>query len=271
MLQSRFAPVLFFFLFSSITAVFAAIPHESPGLTDGERAQLRFRLERLFEEVDLTVRNHRANQTDVERQEQTLQILKIYDRIPLQPRVEELPFQLRRSARKKDLTLLDFKLLPQAERSRPIPPELFTDERSFRLRPDQITESIPFHMVVRGEKSAIFSWIRSWPVNVTRVIEAMPLGIRQMEGRRWEIDARAFRYRDVGFPHLKLRDPTSLLPQWARSQPQAFAHQEPILWSLVERTMKAAPRATALLSVKERFLLNDARINFFFLKAGAAH
>ena len=61
----------------------------------------------------------------------------------------------------------------------------------------------------------------------------------------------------------------TLLPIWARRNPEQFARQEPLLWNLIEKTEETAPLASNYFGNREQFLLNDARVGFFFIKAGA--
>ena len=245
----------------------------SPALTESERSSLRYRLENFFNEVDLTVRNHRSEELYVARQ--TVQALKIYERIPFLPRIEEVKSQLTESAEENSLKIRSFRFLGKTmDTPSPVPTEIFTDQKGFRLTSEQLAETIRFRFSVEGDKNRVRDWVRGWQENIMRLIE--PEGgvrtpiLQPLGGGRWEIEAWSFRFRAVRFPKFKIRDPLSLLPEWARKNPELFARQEPVLWNLVEKTGETAPQAAAFYGIRERFLLNDARIGFFFIKAGAS-
>jgi hypothetical protein len=258
---------------SSFAALSPAVSPNPPALTDSQRSSLRYRLENLFNSVDLTVRNHRSDELDLERQEQTAQYLKMYERIPFQPRSEEIRAQLFRSAEESGLKGRSFRFVEHPSEAPSIPAEIDMNEGSFRLSPEQVAESIRFRFVVDGEKNKVRDWILSWPENVMRLLEAEGGNrspILQPLGRgRWEVEAWAFRFRNVRFPKLKIRNPRSLLPDWAVKHPALFAKQEPILWGLVEKAEDTLPQASAFLPIREKLLLNEARMSFFFIKAGA--
>lgn len=270
--QKAFLPAVILAISHS---VFASPMPTAHVLSDAERSSLRYRLENIYNEVDLLIRNRRSDELDIQRQEQTAQYLKIYERIPFQPRLAEIRSQLSSAADENHLKIQSFRLLPRIPETKEVQAKAFTDEHGVHLRPDEIADRIRFRFVVAGDKDQVRAWIRGWPENIMRLLE--PEGgvrspiLQPVGGGQWEVEAWAFRFRDIGYPRLRLRDPRALLPEWARRNPELFARQEPLLWNLIEKTEETGPRAGTLLPGRERFLLNDARISFFFLKAGATH
>jgi len=268
--------ILFTPLFLVIShAVLASPMPTAHTLTDAERSSLRYRLENIYNDVDLLVRNRRSDELDIQRQEQTARYLKIYERIPFQARLSEIRSQLASAAEENHLKIQSFRFLPRTADVKAVQANVHADEQGVHLSPDEIADRIHFRFIVAGDKDQVRTWIRGWPENIMRLLE--PEGgvrspiLQPVGGGQWEVEAWAFRFRDIGYPRLRLRDPRALLPDWARRNPELFARQEPLLWNLVEKTEETGPRAGAFLPGRERFLLNDARISFFFLKAGATH
>jgi hypothetical protein len=256
-----------FLMIAAMTAQAHAAPRP-PELSAAQRESLRFRLQNLLNEQVLLVRNRRADESDIRRQEREIQALKIYERIPFQEDLPGLKENLTDSAKTQGLKLIGIRVTGRSPLGGAIPSQLYTDDGDFRLKPEQIVTTLRFRATVEGDFSRVRDWIASWRDEQLRLTEAE--GDPRPEGaarNRWVVTARAFRFRDVKFPHLMARDPLELLPAWARREQDRFSHTEPLLWELVARIRDVAPEAAPLYRTREQFLLNDARISFFLSKA----
>ena len=239
-------------------------------LSDFERDRLRYKLETLFNEQDLMVRNQKSDRSDLNRQQREFEVLKVLQRIPFKEEIAGLRSELNASAREKKLKVLSFQPLPRTQRANPqLPDSVYTDQQPrFRLNDQQLVETISFRVTVEGEEGSVKEWIASWPDDQMRLTEAEGAPRPRKGGKnRWSIRARAFRFRDIKFPSLKARDPKELLPQWARRDPESFARQEPLLWRLVEKIHAVAPKARPLYRQREDLILNSQRMSFFVSKA----
>lgn len=266
-LTQKLAVVLGIFL-ALPTAIASLAP---PALDAVQRDRLRFKLENLFNEQDLMIRNQRVDASDVAHQRRQFAELKVFDRIPF---IADLPGLLRdltASAEQSGLQITAFQRLRLVSiPSRPVPLTLYTDEPRFKLAADQLAEAIPFKVIVRGASTRIREWVKNWPTHQLRITElstpSFKSSVRSLHGGRWEIRATAYRYREIRFPTLKARDPVALLPRWAVADPKHFARHEPVLWEFVERIKNIAPRAKPLYRGRAEMLLNDARMSFFLSK-----
>jgi len=251
-------------LISSIPLpAFASIPR----LSQAERASLRYKLENLFNEVDLLIRNQRVDEADVLRQEREMEALKVYERIPFTDDLEGLKEQLSESARQSGVKLERLLVLGRSKAKRRIPSSLLTDEPEFRLTPLDVVETLHLQLDARGSESAIQRWTSAWQTEQLRLVEPAVDAPERQGVDRWQIQARTFRFRNIQFPALRPRPPEQLLPAWARRNSSEFARQEPLLWSFVEKVRALTPAALPLYRNRERFLLNGARMDFFLAKA----
>lgn len=242
----------------------------TPRLSPVERERLRFRLERLFNEADLLIRNSAASRADVARQERDARELRMMERIPFREDLTALRRSLAESAASTGVRLERLRAGPPPPRPAPPPRELGTERaRPFRLSPEQVAEELPLRLEVRGERASIERWIARWKDEILRLVE--PAGEFPLErGKKggWIVHARAYRFRPgLEFPRLRPPDPLTLLPSWARKDPAAFARLEPELWRLVQKTRAAVPRARTHYKNRRQFLLNDARLSFFLSKS----
>jgi hypothetical protein len=242
-----------------------------PKLSAQDRQQLRFRLENLFNEVDLLVRNEKVDRSDLARQERDFEGLKVYERIPLKEDWSGLKADLERSASAHQLKLVQLTRLPALSSRAPAVPASVFNDSGFRLRTEQVVAEVPFRVVVSGEAGRVREWVRSWLDEQMRLAEPREglenFSLHKAGERRWSLEARAFRYLPVSFPRLKPRDPITLLPDWARRSPDEFARAEPVLWGFVTRAREIIPRTEHPYEARSRFLLMDARMSFFLSKA----
>jgi hypothetical protein len=239
------------------------------------RDRLRERLQRLYDESDLLVKNRKADRADRKRQEREASYLRLHERIPPEDRLDPLKTELGVSAELHQLDLIRFELIEKSELREPLPPAVAADA-GFRLREDQLVQRIRFRLVARGERSHVERWVRHWGRDLVRLVEPEPgfgrPGIRPVPGRKhgWQVTAVAWRFRDVRFPRLVPRDPLAVLPDWARSDPERFAREEPRLWHLVQATRALVPEARPLFEERRAFLLEQARFEFFLRKSLAS-
>jgi hypothetical protein len=249
---------------------FAAIdPGTAKSLADSERASLRYRLENLFNEVDLLVKNQRADISDLRRQEKEIDYLKIYQRIPFQKDLPGLKENLKKSAKNFQLQLIAFSpaspVRQGLQKSSPLPRQIFTDQPTFQLTPDHIVDVIPFSVTIAGNEESVQKWIKSWRTEQMRLVDLRSL--KNLQKGKWRIEAQSYRFRNVQFPVLRPRNPREILPAWAKKNPENFSVAEPLLWSFVTRIEALVPKAKPYYEVRRQFLLNDARIHFFLSKA----
>jgi hypothetical protein len=269
---------------------------EPPGLERAlspvERERLRYKLENLYDEVDLMIRNRDSDVADVHHQERDFRELRAFDRIPLAGSAEDsvaaLQTELAANARLYGLRLLRLSLVGRARRPAPVPKAILTSS-NFRLSAEQVAEALELELRVSGDPARVAAWTKSWREELLRVVEPegeltkgaegrlakgaegrLAKGAETQEPPTLKIRARAYRFRDIRFPRLSPRDPLTLLPAWARRDTKAFARAEPTLWRLVAGFQELAPKALPLYRVREDFLLNDARLSFFIRKTQAA-
>src|SRR5579885_1189347 len=198
---------------------------------------LRYRLETLYNEVDLLVRNQRSDRSDLARVERAFKALRVDERIPMEPRIESLKAELTRRARESGVKLLGLEVLSKDRPSKPVPRELYSDTPKFRLEPDQIAQTIHLRLTLSGDGPAIEQWIQKWPEDQLRLVEPEQgyerPGLKPTGHGRFTLKARVYRFRKIRFPTLKPRDPLQLLPTWARRDPAGFAKEDPALWDYV--------------------------------------
>jgi hypothetical protein len=251
----------------------AALASPKPALTAVEKDRLRWKLETLFNEQDLLIRNQKVDRSDIRHQVKEFEALKVFERIPFKEDIAGLKTSLATTSKERGLELVSFKPLPRARKApKAVPSALYTDQDpGFRLSDEQLAEEIPFRAVVRGDAAKVRAWVLAWPEEQMRLAEpegrSVDKSIRKLGPDRWEVKAHAFRFRDIKFPALKARDPLELLPAWARRNPDRFAAAEPLLWRFVERTHGISPEAGPLYRNREEMLLNSARLSYFIARA----
>jgi hypothetical protein len=234
-------------------------------LNADQRSRLRTRLERIFYEQDLLIRNQKVDRADLRQQEREFRTLKVFERIPFRDDYPGIQESLTTSAREKKLKVSGFSPLPRSRKNPPNVPFTWVTDKSpsFRLSNEQLVEQLPFKIEVRGDRPTIEAWIRSWPEDQLRLTRVDSLSPRKGGGDRWALRGHAFRFREVKFPTLEPRDPFEILPAWAQEDPNHFSHLEPVLWSFVARTRAITSQARPLYRTREEMQLNAARISFF--------
>jgi hypothetical protein len=241
----------------------------APSLDDVQRTQLRSRLDRIYYEQDLMIRNARGELADLARQERQFEELKVFERIPFREDIPGLRSDLKDSAREQGLKLLSFKRhQPPRDKTPSILHSMYSDENPrFKLTDEQLAQKIPFTAVVQGDKAAVLKWIAAWPDQQMRLTRPetrdAEASIRPAGSGRWAVRAHAFRFKEAKFPALEPRDPFTLLPAWAQADPERFAQAQPVLWELVAKTRAITPQARPLFRTRERMLLNGARMSYF--------
>ena len=271
----RFCTALVMTLLVELPIGLLALPTPAKCALQNER--LRTRLETLFNEQDLMIRNQKVDRGDLEHQLKEFEALKTFQRIPFRTDIAGLKSSLQEAAQERGLKFESLKVLPHSGKmKKSVPISMYTDENPrFQLTDDQIAEKIPFKAIVRGERGAVRAWILAWPEEQMRIAE--PVGrspdqsMRRIGKDRWEVQAHAFRFRDIKFPTLRPRDPLKLLPPSVRHDPRVFSKKEPLLWSFVTRTQAISPKALPLYRLREELLLNSARMSFFVAKAVPRH
>ncbi len=261
----------------SLNSAFAAPAKQNAKqkLTEAEREELRARLEASFNEADLLIRNQRADEADLKRIEKEMEHLKVFHRIPFSEQADQLKKDLTESAKAKGLKILSFRVTGRSKplsKKQKVPDAIFTDQVGFKLEPQQVASLVHFRVLVSGDHEEVKNWIVSWPDEQLRLVE--PTGGHgnfpikaHAKFNQWVVTGNAFVFRKIQFPRLKMRDPVSLLPAWARKNQAQFAKLEPRLWKYVKDTQELIPKARPLLESRRKFLLNQARMSFFVSKA----
>ncbi len=239
-------------------------------LSDSQRRSLRYHLENLYNEFDLLIRNQKVDAADLAKQGRTIAALKIYERIPFSPQLDTLKKQLTESAQEAQIRLLEFKLCkPAAYASAPMPKTLSHRDGFFRPKPQQLAQEIPFQIRVSGTPAHIEAWTRSWKENLMRLVEVERLDrASSSQQGQYVIRAHAFQFKNVKFPKIIPPQANDYLPQWAKTNPDYFSQQEPILWSFVTRSEKLRPLTPPLYEKRGQFFIEGGRIEFFLSKAG---
>lgn len=239
-----------------------------PRLSPTERESVRFRLQNLFNEADLAIKNQKVNESDQRRIEREFEALRVYDRIPRHEEWASLKQQLDRSAKLEGLKLNSLKKIKsQAPKPARVPESIYSDGSRFQLTEDQVAEPVLFEAEVQGSRDGVRRWIQAW--RETQVRYAETEGGRAVTATKEDgfiVKGRAFKFRDIRFPKIKQRDPFSVLPDWAKRDPKAFAQDEPRLWKYVTDTRELAPQAHPLLASRREFLTLKARLEFYIGK-----
>lgn len=222
-----------------------------------ERDSLRYHLENFSNEMDLLIRNQRVDHFDLQRQERDMATLKVFERVPLDQELVEMKYALTKNAKFSGLLLTQFEVLPNKSITPSLPPFLYTDS-SFHIRDEQLVERIKFVISIQGPD--VRKWGASLPHTLIRYVKVDHI---HRIGSSWQISAHAYRFRNIRFPKLQPKDPLTYLPTWARRNTTKFAQAEPTLWTFVKRIESLAPRTAPLYETRGKFLLNDARLNFF--------
>lgn len=237
----------------------------APTLSDQERSELRERLSNLWNEVELLLRNQKSLLLDIRRQEKEFKVLRVFDRIPLQERIEALEEELTQSAREHSLTIRSLKVISRSQPGPELPTEIYTDSGPLRPEEKQIAQEIRIRIRGKGDLEMVRHWTGTWKDDLVRILEPAkkPFHRKGTPSTHWEMEAIAYRFRDLKFPRLRARDPVTLLPRWARSNLAAFIDREPRLWSFVGRIQANLPKTEIPYQDKGRFLINAARMSYF--------
>ncbi len=289
------------FIFSSFNFSDAAIQRDShrlrgkvkkvqstsPALGDSERSSLRFRLENIWNEVDLMVRNANADRKDVQRQEKEFKALQVYTKLPIASenttKQATITSDLGKSIQRFGLKLGELKLLAASKPDRPVPETMPLDAQSFRFTEDQLVQKIRLTLTLNGTKKQLQDWMNSWnaivepespdapsKIAVTPYLEWDPAALttlpEMLTENQWKVYVQAYYFRDIRYPKLRPQDPLQILPDWARKNPELFKAQEPFLWGLIEKTQASIPQSLPGYETKARFALNSARMTFFTAK-----
>ncbi|MBC7692082.1 MAG: hypothetical protein H7222_09950 [Methylotenera sp.] len=259
----------------ALSALFLTTPGHSSiprtSLTSQQRDQLRFRLENNTNELELLVKNQKADGSDLNRQKRDEEALQLYQRIPLKDQLDSLTLQMDQSAKAQQVKLVNLRIIGRSSTAaQKIPAEVITDQK-FKLTEDQLVEKIFIEAQVQGSAEQVKAWLDSWQENQMRLVE--PRGgygsypLVALGKSEWKVLAQAFKFKDIQFPKLKPRDPLEVLPVTAKKNPQDFAKAEPMLWNIVKKSQTLLPQALPLFEAKREFKLNEARMNFFLSKA----
>ncbi len=252
--------ILGFFLSCPVFA--SSKKDQTPSLTSSEREKMRYHLSHLYNQLDLLILNQKIDRADLKKQEQDLERFKVFERIPFQKDSAGLKKSLVLSAQKYKVKLFTF-AFPSKPNSglKKIPSSLFTDSSNFHLSEDQILEKIPIEILAEGTSENTDLWIESWEEDQIRLItlDSKVLSSNQ----KWKIRAHAYRFREIEFPRLIPRNPRSLLPKWANEDYPRFSRSEPKLSEYVSKIETLIPQASPHLKIREKFLLNDARLSTY--------
>lgn len=248
-------------------------------LTEAQRSSLRFRLENIWNEVDLLVRNANSDRLDVQRQEREFKVFGIFQKIP----IGAVEPALKSFASAYGLNIEKLKVVDVSKPDRPLPEAVYTDGEGYRLSDDQIAERVRVELTIVGTKDQVQQWMDHWGdvrnpehpssgAETSIYVEWDPQASRTLPDSlpqsRWRIHAQVYRFRDIQYPPLKSREPLEILPEWARKNQVLFKSKEPLLWSFVEKTHALLPKALPQFDLKRKFMLNSARMNFFISKLG---
>jgi hypothetical protein len=259
----------------------------TPALSDEERGSLRFRLENIWNEVDLMVRNANADKKDVQRQEREFKALQVYTKLPvadanaLKPAAVQA--DLKKSMQRFGLTLNDSKILESTKPDRPLPAVMPQDAKEFKFTEDQLVQKLRLDLTLTGTKKQLQDWMNSWntitepesqdkpsATPATHYMEWDPSALttlpEMLSETKWKVHVLAYYFRDIQYPKLQPQDPLQILPDWAKKNPEQFKAQEPLLWGLIEKTQTTLPQALPGYGTKARFALNAARMTFFTSK-----
>ena len=234
-------------------------------LTREDSERLKYKLQNIYNENELLLRNGRVDRSDIRLQERQFSALRVFDRIPFEDKWESLSGELEQSAKSFGIKLIRIERQKTKKVFLAPPKKVFSDERPYRLTDDQLAEVIPFRLQITGERSAVDGWIQSWPDKVVRLIESE--GTSGKGPNRWLIRAHAYRFRDIRFPEIVPRDPIQFLPASAIKDPSRLASSAPELWKLITDIRQLRKQTASLYRNRGEFLLNGARMVFFVSKS----
>ena len=249
--------------------------HSAMKLQETERQSLRYHLENLYNEVDLLIKNQKADERDFNKLERHFAELKVFERIPFEANPEGLKQELKASAAEHSLELIRVSIIQKPHQLHPMPQERSTHSSLTWLKPEHFVKKIHFQAELRGEMKQILEWLKHIKLEQMRLIDWEPAkveaSLKQISAHRWILKAHAFQFLRVNYPHLVPKKPREFLPAWARTDLKAFAKQEPLLWSLIIKTEAKLSTASKLYQRKGLFKLNEARLNFFLSKTLELH
>ena len=222
------------------------------------REEALFRLNQIFNELDLLIRNQRADRADVLHQKRDIEGLKVYERIPLQENLSGLERELFESTRRSGLKLGRVRVLEHSPEPEKPPEEIFTD-RSFHLSADQLARSMTLEIDVKGAQKNVESWMTSVQDNQMRLVKVLDKKLKG-HGVVWKLRLKSFQFRDIVFPKLRPRDPKEVL--LLCSEPDS------VLKNLAKKAQALIPRAAPFYENRREFLLNQARLEFFIKNSG---
>ncbi len=278
--SSCIATIALAILLSSSPSQATRTATQSQNLSDAQRRSLRYHLENLYNEFDLLIRNQKVDEFDLTKQARTISGLKIYERIPFSPLLQELKTQVIESAKEAQIQIRQFKIregkYPDSKTSIVSAPSQMPKTHSIRggyfsPKPGQFIREHSFELLVNGSPTQIESWTHSWKEQLMRLVEIdrlerLPPGHNSKFGQ-YRIRAHTFQFKKVDFPKIIPPRPLEYLPEWAQKNPDSFSQKEPVLWDFVIRSEKLRPLTPPLYRKRERFLMTAARIDFFLSKA----
>jgi len=268
-------------------------------LTEKQRSSLRYHLQNLLNEETLVIRNHRADLSDIRRQEKDFAELRVFDRIPFSRDLKGLKGNLTNSAKLHHLKTRNFRVIRYSTETKKPPRTIDTSGPPFHFGTDQLVETIYFQVeVLSSEKtskklnpadpprqseadwvqSRINDWIKNWSAEQLRITQIDSLAdsvftrARSAPARlnhRFNIQlirAHAYRFRENRFPELRPSSPLALLPQWAQRNPEILSKDEPLLWHLIQKIQDLRPNTANEYQSRGILLLNNARMDFFLSK-----
>lgn len=263
------------------------VQNTTPTLSESERGSLRFRLENIWNEVDLLVRNAATDKKDVQKQEKEFKALQVYTKFPVASADATKPSavnaDLKKSLQRFGLTLNESKLLDSSKPDRPLLAVMPQDAKEFKFTEDQLVQKLRMELTLTGTKRQLQDWMNSWntvtePVSpdkpsatpASHYLEWDPAALttlpEMLSETKWKVHVLAYYFRDIQYPKLQPQDPLQILPDWAKKNPEQFKAQEPLLWGLVEKTQATVPQALPGYETKARFALNSERMKFFTSK-----
>ena len=222
------------------------------------REEALFRLNQIYNELDLLIRNQRSDRADVLHQNRDFEGLKVYERIPMQENLIGLQHQLFESTQRNGLKLGRVRILEHSPQPEKVPEEIITD-RSFHLSADQIARTVFLEMDVKGTRKNLESWMSSVQDNQMRLVKVLDKKLKSHAGI-WKVHIKSYQFRDIVFPRLRPRNPKEVL--------SLCSEKDSALENLAEKAQALIPRAAPFYENRREFLLNQARLEFFIKKSG---
>lgn len=236
--------------------------------------RLAQKLELIRNQIELTIENHQAVESDVRRQNMELKGFEVFTRVPLASQDLKDDQALLKSIRKdfeqaaavqSGFRIHAVKFLTKWNAARHKVPKSVPFDIGYQAPENQIVDSRDLQLEVEFEKEIpkdFAGWLGQQQSHVRRLFTPTDTRHWQRKGKRLTARARIYRFRDFEYP--KLTAPN--LARYKVSHKPTTQSQTASVQRILRYRKQIAelwPQAQAHLDNLRAFALNDLRMSFF--------